>query len=80
MAALDTDRDAATRLIKDLSLADYATVACVNSPESVTISGDVAAIEDIIEHLSAKGIFARKLKTGGRAYHSHHMARIGQNY
>ncbi len=47
-------------------------LACVNSPSSVTISGDVDAIEELEASLNAKGIFARRLKVGV-AYHSHHM-------
>lgn len=55
------------------------SVACVNSPESSTISGDLAAIEELKSLLDAEGIFARKLKVD-TAYHSHHMRRIAQDY
>ncbi|KAI1826121.1 reducing type I polyketide synthase 10 [Xylaria intraflava] len=55
-------------------------VACVNSPESVTISGDDCAVEALLPVLAGKGVFARKLKTGGQAYHSHHMLRLGHKY
>ncbi|KAF5554665.1 polyketide synthase [Fusarium mexicanum] len=54
-------------------------VACLNSPESSTISGDLAAIEELKSLLDAEGIFARKLKVD-TAYHSHHMRRIVQHY
>jgi acyl transferase domain-containing protein len=56
-----------------------AGVACVNSPNSVTISGDVAAIVKIEETLTAKGIWARRLRVDV-AYHSHHMHAISQKY
>ncbi|EXA46383.1 hypothetical protein FOVG_07101 [Fusarium oxysporum f. sp. pisi HDV247] len=55
------------------------SVACVNSPESSTISGDLAAIEELKSLLDAERIFARKLKVD-TAYHSHHMRRIAQDY
>nr|ALQ32981.1 putative polyketide synthase [Fusarium sp. NRRL 25184] len=55
------------------------SVACVNSPESSTISGDSAAVEELQSLLDAEGIFARKLKVD-TAYHSHHMRRIAQDY
>ena len=49
-----------------------AVVACINSPSSVTISGDYEAIAEVEERLAAGGIFARQLKVRA-AYHSHHM-------
>ncbi|KAM0309929.1 hypothetical protein ACHAPQ_012536, partial [Fusarium lateritium] len=55
------------------------SVACVNSPSSSTISGDLAAIDELKSLLDAEGIFARKLKVD-TAYHSHHMRRIAQDY
>lgn len=55
-------------------------VAAINSPGSVTLSGEVAAIEDISASLTAENIFNRLLKTGGNAYHSHHMLPLGREY
>ncbi|KAJ5833041.1 Highly reducing polyketide synthase sdnO [Penicillium riverlandense] len=55
------------------------TVACVNSPESTTISGDEAAIDELSEVLTGLGIFNRKLKVD-TAYHSHHMKKIADQY
>lgn len=49
-----------------------AVVACVNSQSSVTLSGDLDAVEQTRAKLSEKGIFARKLNTPV-AYHSYHM-------
>jgi acyl transferase domain-containing protein len=54
-------------------------VACINSPSSVTISGDLIAIDEIEAHLTAEGIFARKLKVP-LAYHSHHMQLLAEEY
>lgn len=47
-------------------------VACINSPTSVTISGDVSAIEEIAARLEEDGIFNRRLAVPV-AYHSSHM-------
>jgi NADPH:quinone reductase-like Zn-dependent oxidoreductase/SAM-dependent methyltransferase len=55
------------------------SVACVNSPASSTISGDLAAIEELKSLLDADGVFARQLKVD-TAYHSHHMRRVAQDY
>lgn len=56
-----------------------AAVACVNSPSSVTISGDLKAIDQVEEMLKEDGMFARKLKVE-TAYHSFHMDVIAQQY
>ncbi|KAI1827695.1 hypothetical protein F4861DRAFT_492206 [Xylaria intraflava] len=54
-------------------------VACVNSPESVTLSGDSLAIDEVEARLNGDGIFARKLKVP-LAYHSHHMMHMAKEY
>ncbi|KAF3010994.1 putative PKS-like protein biosynthetic cluster [Curvularia kusanoi] len=56
-----------------------AGVACVNSPNNVTISGDMTAITEIEAALSAQGTWARRLRVDV-AYHSHHMHVIAQQY
>ncbi|KAI8932182.1 hypothetical protein NX059_011064 [Plenodomus lindquistii] len=58
-----------------------AAVACINSPRSVTLSGDAAAIDEVVERIAAadKGIFNRKLLVD-TAYHSHHMRAVAQDY
>ncbi|XXH00680.1 hypothetical protein Hte_007030 [Hypoxylon texense] len=56
-----------------------AVVACINSPESVTFSGDRKALDDIASRLEQGGLFARHLKVP-IAYHSHHMLRIADDY
>jgi acyl transferase domain-containing protein len=57
----------------------YATVACVNSPTSVTVSGDVSAIEELEHVLQTEQIFNRRLRIDV-AYHSDHMKRISDAY
>lgn len=58
-----------------------AGVACINSPRSVTLSGDAEAIDEVIERIVAadKGIFQRKLLVD-TAYHSHHMRAVAEDY
>ncbi|KAF2799143.1 hypothetical protein K505DRAFT_356833 [Melanomma pulvis-pyrius CBS 109.77] len=55
-------------------------LAATNSPGSVTLSGEVDAIEKLSAAMDADGVFNRTLKTGGNAYHSHHMSPLGQDY
>ena len=66
--------------ISTASLQGTVRVACINSSKSVTIFGDEPAIDTLLGLFQARKIFARKLKTGGRAYHSHHMMAIEQEY
>lgn len=54
-------------------------IACENSPGSVTLSGDATAISELARTMKEEGIFAQELKTG-RAYHSPHMAVVGEAY
>lgn len=61
-----------------------ATVACENSPGSVTISGDTEAVEAVVEHVkksppNGQAVLARLLKVD-KAYHSYHMAEVGEQY
>ncbi|KAJ9248853.1 hypothetical protein DTO195F2_8710 [Paecilomyces variotii] len=57
----------------------YATVACVNSPGSVTVSGDVPAIDELEKTLQERQIFNRRLKIDV-AYHSDHMKNVSTEY
>ncbi|KAB8221883.1 hypothetical protein BDV33DRAFT_229960 [Aspergillus novoparasiticus] len=56
-----------------------AVVACVNSPSSTTMAGDVEAIEELEALLKAEDVFARRLRVD-TAYHSHHMEPVAENY
>ncbi|PQE13570.1 polyketide synthase protein [Rutstroemia sp. NJR-2017a BVV2] len=55
-------------------------IACFNSPSSLTLSGDTEPAVKALESLKADNVFVRELRTGGRAYHSHHMKLIGDEY
>lgn len=54
-------------------------LACVNSPRSLTLSGDTSGIDELCEIFNQEDIFARKLKVD-TAYHSHHMNMVADKY
>lgn len=54
-------------------------IACLNSPSSVTLSGDMTAIDDLKQRFDDERIFARKLKVQA-AFHSHHMLPLADAY
>ncbi|KAF3771163.1 hypothetical protein M406DRAFT_245563 [Cryphonectria parasitica EP155] len=54
-------------------------IACLNSPVSTTISGDVTGLIELEEILKADNIFARRLKVDA-AWHSHHVQVIAKPY
>lgn len=54
-------------------------IACVNSPNSVTLSGHVSKLEEVKTALQARGHFARLLQVN-LAYHSAFMADIASHY
>lgn len=55
------------------------TVACVNSPDNVTVSGDEVSIDALKSILNENHIFARKLAVNV-AYHSRQMNEIANAY
>ncbi|KAB8238375.1 uncharacterized protein BDW43DRAFT_306237 [Aspergillus alliaceus] len=54
-------------------------VAAINSPSSLTLSGDLDAVNELKEELTQKGVFARSLVVK-QAYHSHHMLPFSAAY
>lgn len=55
------------------------TIACFNSPQSITISGPVSALEQVRTRLTADKKFGRLLQVN-LAYHSKFMEAIGEDY
>ena len=53
--------------------------ACINSPKSVTMSGDASEIDSLEAAAKERGFFAIKLQTGV-AYHSSHMQMVADYY
>jgi len=78
MMAAGISRKEANEYLSKLPF-EAAVVACVNSPNSVTISGNVDAIDELEKTISGDGKFARKLKIK-TAYHSPHMREVAGNY
>ncbi|KAI1073750.1 hypothetical protein F5B20DRAFT_586947 [Whalleya microplaca] len=54
-------------------------IACYNSPVSLTLSGQVPALERLRDRLQQDGHFARLLQVD-LAYHSKHISDIADNY
>ena len=55
-------------------------VACHNSPNSVTLSGDAGSLDQIHRDFEARKLFVREVRTNGKAYHSPHMALVASAY
>lgn len=79
MLALGVGIEETLGYLKRLTGNDKALVACVNSPSSVSVSGDAAALQELEDMAKADALFARRLKVDA-AYHSHHMEPIAQPY
>ncbi|KAF2725988.1 thiolase-like protein, partial [Polychaeton citri CBS 116435] len=79
MIALGTDIDTATTLLEHTAGVGRAGIAAINSPNSVTVSGDIAVIDAIEQVANAQGLFNRKLRVSV-AYHSHHMELVATSY
>ncbi|MCJ1393661.1 hypothetical protein MMC18_006537 [Xylographa bjoerkii] len=78
MLAVGLSKDETQNLLSDVK-SGKALVACINSPSSVTVSGDDCAVEELLHVLQKKKVFARKLNVEV-AYHSHHLNCIGDDY
>ncbi|KAK1143625.1 Type I Iterative Polyketide synthase (PKS) [Aspergillus melleus] len=76
MAAAGLSPDEAQGYLSKTSSGGRVVVACMNSPESVTLSPD---LEEVVARVEADGRFARKLKVPV-AYHSHHMQVMAAAY
>lgn len=79
MLAVGTSPEDAAELCSDDLFKGRVLVAAVNSATSVTISGDLDAIEELEVILQDEDIFHRRLKVD-RAYHSHHVLPLLEPY
>ncbi|KAI1488341.1 polyketide synthase [Biscogniauxia mediterranea] len=82
MAAVALDREqsiASIERVNGLISEGTLEVACMNSQESHTISGDLAKVDALVDMLTQEKIFARKLNVE-MAYHSRHMKAIYDEY
>ncbi|KAF3012580.1 t1pks [Neopestalotiopsis sp. 37M] len=79
MLAIGLGATEAQEYVDNLATSGKAVVACINSPESVTIAGDVSAVEELEEVCKQSSIFSRRLRVD-TGYHSHHMQPIAGPY
>ncbi|KAI9720556.1 MAG: Type I Iterative PKS [Chrysothrix sp. TS-e1954] len=61
------------------SAGEEVSIACYNSPQSLTLSGPLDQLQTVSDHLKVDGHFARLLQVD-MAYHSGFMDRIGERY
>ncbi|KAK8010514.1 hypothetical protein PG990_009479 [Apiospora arundinis] len=78
MMAVGIGPDAAKVLVKQVK-SGRANIACINSPSSVTLSGDLTAIEELELMAKEQSLFARRLRVG-TAFHSHYMEPLSHSY
>ena len=67
MISVGLTLDEAKEVVKE---SDKVSIACVNSPKNITLSGDKIQIEAIAARLLAENKFVRTLQTHGKPYHS----------
>jgi hybrid polyketide synthase/nonribosomal peptide synthetase ACE1 len=79
MLAVSTSMEDASKVCQDEFFQGRVTVAACNSPNSVTLSGDSDAVEEIAGLFEDEGKTARRLRVD-KAYHSHHMIPCSQPY
>ncbi|KAF7180413.1 hypothetical protein CNMCM7691_009581 [Aspergillus felis] len=79
MLAAGISQEEATVLCQQPEFDGKISLAAVNSPSSVTLSGDRDAISQIEQILLKERKFARLLRVH-TAYHSHHMASCAEAY
>lgn len=58
---------------------DQICIACINSPQNVTLSGHASVIDIVKSELDEMGVFAQKLNTG-IAYHSPAVRAVAAEY
>lgn len=79
MLAVGASQDDTQALIDGSAAGRQARIACVNSPNSMTVSGDSAQISLIQDLANSKSIWNKRLNIGV-AYHSHHMNAVADSY
>ncbi|KAK8030030.1 polyketide synthase [Apiospora rasikravindrae] len=83
MMAVGLGRQDVQALIDKHGLTGQISVACDNSPQSTTLSGDAKSVDMlkcILSRHDEEKTFARTLDTGNRAYHSKSMEEVGDSY
>ncbi|UKZ47848.1 Type I Iterative PKS [Trichoderma virens] len=78
MLAVGAGAEEVKGIIKTRGLQNV-TVACENSPDSITASGDEEDVDKLAAELETRSIFKRKLRVTV-AYHSAHMQLVADDY
>ncbi|OHE97136.1 beta-ketoacyl synthase domain-containing protein [Colletotrichum orchidophilum] len=79
MLAAGVSLEDARELVELEAFAGRVCIAACNSPDSVTLSGDTDALEEMAEILEDESKFTRLLRVD-KAYHSHHMLPCSEPY
>ncbi|KAF1949749.1 beta-ketoacyl synthase domain-containing protein [Byssothecium circinans] len=79
MLAAGVSLEDARELVELEAFAGRVCIAACNSPDSVTLSGDMDALEEMVDILQDESKFARLLRVD-KAYHSHHMLPCSDPY
>ncbi|KAM0815914.1 hypothetical protein AB5N19_01715 [Seiridium cardinale] len=79
MTAVATSKEKAREYFGTADVGTTAVIACVNSPNSVTISGDIPALEKIEALAGHENLMFRRLKVPA-AYHSSEMEALAEDY
>lgn len=66
-------------MLRSLKMKSRLSIAAVNSPSNVVLSGDQFAVEKLEEYLYNKGMFYRRLGTN-RAFHSHEVNCVQETF
>lgn len=80
MLAVGFGPERAVEYIREAGLEERVRIAAMNSFDSVTLSGDAKPVEELSAKLTREAVFNRLIRTGGLAYHSHHMLPLGSEY
>ena len=80
MLAAGYGHDKAVETLETLGIGQSVQIACINSPQSVTFSGDEEQISVLGMYLDTTGVFNRMLRTDGKAYHSKHVTSVSDEY
>lgn len=79
MLAVGLGAAEAQEYLNNLASSGKAVVACINSPDSVTIAGDISTVDELEEICKQAKVFSRRLRVD-TGYHSHHMQPIARPY
>ncbi|OWY54922.1 polyketide synthase [Alternaria alternata] len=79
MVAAELSYEAALQFCEKVEWAGRLVLAASNSPSSITLSGDLDAVQEAHAYFEKENIFSRLLRVD-TAYHSHHMIPCAEPY